>query len=141
MPPEQPAPGSPEDWLRHAQSDLALAQAKPPPHVFYEQICFHAQQAAEKALKAVLIAHSIPLLKTHNIRALLDGLSRATRVPQWMRRAASLSQYAVETRYPGRANPVSEGDYRRAVRLAEEVVIWSEKAVARRQKKLKTPRG
>lgn len=50
MPPEALTPGSPADWLRHAYSDLALASMTPRPPVLPEQLCFHAQQAAEKAL-------------------------------------------------------------------------------------------
>ena len=50
-------PGSPQDWLRHAESDLALAKlALEREEILTEQVCFHAPQAAEKALKAVLIA-------------------------------------------------------------------------------------
>jgi len=56
MPPEVYAPGSPADWLRHAYSDLALASTMPLPQILLEQLCFHAQQAAEKALKAILVA-------------------------------------------------------------------------------------
>jgi len=51
MPPEAHAPGSPADWLQHAQSDLALARTTPLPPILSEELCFHAQQAAEKAIK------------------------------------------------------------------------------------------
>ncbi len=53
MSPEDVEPGSPADWLRHAASDLKLARIARPPEVLLEALCFHAQQAAEKALKAV----------------------------------------------------------------------------------------
>ena len=46
------APGSPQEWLARAKGDLALAGAPLPPGAFYEDLCFHAQQAAEEALKA-----------------------------------------------------------------------------------------
>ncbi len=65
MSPEEVEPGSPADWLRHAPSDLELARIARPPEVLLEALCFHAQQAAEKALKAVLIAHRIPFPKTY----------------------------------------------------------------------------
>lgn len=44
----------PRTWLLHARSDLNLASSRFP-EVLYEQLCFHAQQAAEKSIKAVLI--------------------------------------------------------------------------------------
>ena len=50
--------GSPEDWIVHAKSDLTfavLAQENRTADILSSQICFHAQQAAEKALKAVLL--------------------------------------------------------------------------------------
>ena len=49
--PADPQPGSPDDWLRHARSDLALARSRKGRDVLYEHLCFHAQQAAEKAIK------------------------------------------------------------------------------------------
>ncbi len=53
MPQDRPVPGSAEDWLARAEGDLALARVPLPEGAFYEDLCFHAQQAAEKALKAV----------------------------------------------------------------------------------------
>ena len=74
MPPELPAPGSPQDWMRFAYSDLALARSPLLPGVLLEGLCYHAQQAAEKALKAVLVFLNIDFPRTHNIRTLLDLL-------------------------------------------------------------------
>lgn len=42
-------------WLARAKGDLALASAPLPPGAFYEDLCFHAQQAAEKAIKAASV--------------------------------------------------------------------------------------
>ncbi len=74
MPPETHAPGSAADWLRHAYSDLALARTTPLPPILFEDLCFHAQQAAEKAIKAILVAYNIPVPRTHNLRTLFDLL-------------------------------------------------------------------
>jgi HEPN domain-containing protein len=52
MPQDRRMPGSAEDWLARAEGDLALARAPLPQGAFYEDLCFHAQQAAEKAIKA-----------------------------------------------------------------------------------------
>jgi HEPN domain-containing protein len=67
-------------------------------------VCFHAQQGAEKYLKAVLHAHAIPFARTHNLAALLD-LALALE-PAWeMMRTdlQGLTAMAVGFRYPGRA--------------------------------------
>lgn len=52
-------------------------------------------------------------------------------VPEDIRQADVLTQYAVETRYPGLNEEVSEEDYRRALELAERVLRWAEALIAR----------
>ena len=47
----------PREWLRRARSNLERAAVRTP-HSCLEDLCFNAQQAAEKALKGVLVAHS-----------------------------------------------------------------------------------
>lgn len=49
--------------------------------------------------------------------------------------AAALSDYAVEARYPGLAEPVTEEEYRQAVALAETVVRWVEQLIQGREGK------
>jgi len=132
MPREIPLPGSPADWLRYAHSDLQLARVRRPDKVLLEGLCFHAQQAAEKALKAVLIAKGVPPPKTHNIRTLLDLLPQDVIPPQEVESAASLTDYAVTSRYPGDFESVDEQEYKETVRLAETVVLWAEKIIQRR---------
>lgn len=51
-------PNDPREWLTRARSDLALARAHPE-GVLLEDLCFHAQQAAEKTIKAALVQHEI----------------------------------------------------------------------------------
>ncbi len=65
-------------WLSKARTDLALATVvlEKAPEVESWPACFHAQQAAEKALKAVLVARSVEPPFVHNLvalRALLPG--------------------------------------------------------------------
>ncbi len=129
MPPEEIEPGEPEDWLRHAWSDLELARTRRNSKILLEDLCFHAQQATEKALKAVLIFRSVPFLRTHNIRALMDLLPEDLNLPEEAKKAPILTDYAVLTRYPGDFEPVTEEEYQEAVRIAEMVVRWAEKMV------------
>jgi len=67
MPHERPIPGSAEDWLARAEGDLALARVPLPKGAFYEDLCFHAQQAAEKAIKAVYQFYGKSFRYTHDI--------------------------------------------------------------------------
>ena len=129
MPLDNHFSGSPADWLRYARSDLELAGINRPEEVLFEELCFHAQQAAEKALKAVLITKGISPPKTHNIRMLLDIISQVTIAPREVEDAAGLTDYAVTTRYPGDFEPVGEEEYREALKMAKTVIIWAEEAV------------
>ena len=114
------------EWLRRAQSDLALARAKPE-GVYLEDLCFHAQQAAEKAIKALLIRRDIKFPYTHDLGKLLSLLEQAaSQLPDSIRQAERLTRFAVEARYPGIGSPVSEERYREALGLALEVVRWVE---------------
>jgi HEPN domain-containing protein len=56
--------------------------------------------------------------------SLVEGAGRS--VPESIRRAASLSDYAVETRYPGLSEPVTRQEYEEAVSIAAEVVRWAQ---------------
>lgn len=133
MPPEGRIPGSPSHWLRRARSDLALAKAPLPRGALYEDLCFHAQQAAEKAIKSVYRARKHAFRYTHDLTELLDGLARhGVAIPETIREAEELTDFAWQARYPGPAEPVSEAEYRRAVALAGRVVQWAVKVVEER---------
>jgi HEPN domain-containing protein len=126
MPPTPPEVGSPTDWLRHARSDLALARVERPAEVFLEMLCFHAQQAVEKSIKAVLLANEIHFPYTHDVAKLISLVKEAgIPWPEGLDQAADRTEYASETRYPGSVEPVSEEDYRQAVAIAEQILTWS----------------
>ena len=127
MPPEK---GSPQDWLIHAESDLQLAATGKSPKVLFETLSFHAQQAVEKALKAVLIANNVPSTKTHNIGTLIEMLPSNVVFPKELKEAAGLTVYAVMTRYPGDLEPVTEDEYLEALSLAEKVINWAKDQIS-----------
>ncbi len=122
--------GTPADWLRHARSDFAYATAPRPADGLLEVPCFHAQQAAEKSIKAVLVALQIPVPRTHNLKALLERLPRSLHVPPEIEEAAMLTDYAVLARYPGGFEPVEEDEYQEAVEHARRLLTWAEAVIA-----------
>jgi HEPN domain-containing protein len=78
---------------------MSLKQAKPPLH---DLICFHCQQSAEKYLKALLQEWGIVPPRIHDLVKLLSLLlARDAKLGTLGRRLASLSNYAVDYRYPG----------------------------------------
>ena len=65
-----------EDRLARAKGDLAFARAPLTRGASYEDWCFHVQQAAEKALKAVYRHHGWTFEYTHDLEELVAGLQR-----------------------------------------------------------------
>jgi HEPN domain-containing protein len=93
-------------------------------------LCFHAHQSVEKAIKAVLVARKVPIIKSHNIGALINRLpGDIQRLPE-LKEAISLTDYAVLSRYPGDLEPVTEKEYIEAVKLAEKVIQWAERSIS-----------
>jgi HEPN domain-containing protein len=90
-------------WLAKAASDLTAARRLVEAGEAYDAACFHAQQAAEKALKAMLALTDVPIPRTHNLEDLhaqcltlsLPGLTVEFRALD----LAPLTPFAVELRY------------------------------------------
>ncbi len=90
-------------WVQKAEADWAVAQKlageTPPPR---DIVCFHCQQAAEKYLKALLQESGLVVPKTHELADIIDLLLPGNATLSRLRRKAdSLTQYAVDYRYPG----------------------------------------
>ena len=121
-------PASPEEWLVHAKSDLKLARlGKESKDVLPQQICFHTQQAVEKAFKAVFLLYKIDFPLTHDIEELIDISGQAgISLPSEFLEAGILTPYAVETRYPGYWDEITKDDVNEAITLAEKVIVWAE---------------
>ncbi len=127
MPLDEEGKGLALEWLRRAKSNLTRASgAAKPADVLYEDLCFDAQQCAEKAIKAVLIYKNIPFRYVHDIAELLTQVKNAGLVvSEALQKAAVLTEFAVETRYPGVAEPVLEKEYLEAVRISQIVFDWA----------------
>lgn len=132
MPVNLTGPGSPQDWLRHARSDLALSRLPKTRQILYQHLCFHAQQAAEKALKAVLAANGVTFPKTHDLAFLMEALPSSVTLPPPLLDLPILNRYAVQQRYPGESLPVTRKHCDAATRLAAEAVAWARRAIPRR---------
>ena len=128
-PPERFPPDDPREWLNRARSNLALAKNRVS-DAYLEDLCFEAQQAAEKAIKAVMIRRNIEFPYVHDLAHLLSLLEEVGEIiPKSVLRAEELTSYAVDTRYPGLSSPVEEQEYVDAVEIAEIVVRWAEERV------------
>ena len=122
--------GTAREWLARARGALALAKAPKTDQILFEDLCFEAQQAAEKALKAVLVFRGRTFRFTHDLEELATELvGREAEPPELLKDAVVLTRYAVEARYPGPYEPVTEAEYREAIAVAEAVVEWAGEAI------------
>ena len=84
-------------------------------------MCFHAQQCAEKYLKALLALHAVPFPKTHDLPELLFGIPQSVGVRLRPTDVAMLNRYSIEGRYPGDWEPITRADAEQAVATAQRV--------------------
>jgi len=119
-----------EKWIHHARSDLNMGKLAQGCEVLPEHVCFHAQQAAEKAIKAVLLHYGIDFPMTHDIQELVDMLGREGRpIASGLEDVGALTPFAVEARYPGYWGEITTSDVVDAVALAERVVDWAQDVI------------
>lgn len=115
--------------LRKASEDRdALTKFAQDRDIADSVVGFHAQQAAEKAIKAVLASCGDEFPWTHDLRHLierLDNLKRA--LPQSLRNVQVLAPWAVEFRYGETID--DRLDRPQALRLAQQIIEWAEAEV------------
>ncbi len=126
MPPEDARLEDARAWLARAELDLRAADLElgAPQAGLWGDVAFHAQQAAEKALKAVLAWHDQPFRKTHSI----EELGRACTAIELglgdlVDAAVPLTEYAWKFRYPGDVGDPSHEEAERAVAVARQLVL------------------
>jgi HEPN domain-containing protein len=110
-------------WVEKAENDLAnaslvLRSGRRGP---MDTVAFHAQQCAEKYLKALLSFRGIDFPKIHDVEELLARTQMEVAAIISVEEQRLLTDYATVTRYPGDYEPVSVTEARRAVTLARRV--------------------
>lgn len=110
-------------WLRYATEDLAGARALAESGgAAPRQSCWLAQQAAEKALKGLLVYYRVDFPRTHDLDVLRNLLPADCRPKGEPADLAELTEWAVEARYPGDWPEATPADAARAIATAEIVV-------------------
>ena len=110
-------------WFVKAANDLRaadlLGKTEPP---LLEDVVFHCQQAAEKALKGFLTWHGSPFGKTHNLEEIGEQcLKLDTTLKEVVDRATPLTAYAWKFRYPGEPEGPSPKEADDALTVARQV--------------------
>jgi len=124
-----------EAWLRQARSDFEVAELMEQ-RGFHSQACYHYGQAAEKALKGLLIALGTLPPYSHSLDRLVDALSEQgidTEPLQGLHLKA-LTRMNSETRYPRDDEaPVDRFDARDASMardVSQQVLMFVDQALA-----------
>lgn len=110
-------------WIRFAEEDLRTAVAcLADPDVPPRQACYFAQQAAEKALKACLIACGLDYPRSHDLDFLRNLLPAHWQIHETHPIMAGLTEWLVEARYPGDWPDATEEEARTAIGTATAVL-------------------
>ena len=111
-------------WYSFATDDLAAARAIASTGTALWTAAFHAQQAAEKGLKAVLVSMDVDPPHSHEIAHLRDVLSEHGEDAAALEWADGLTQFAVTTRYPRVGHQVLSDQATLAIEQAQRVLGW-----------------
>lgn len=120
-----------QQWIEFAKTDIGVAkhlneQYYPKP---LEIICYHCQQAVEKAIKAIIILCGAKggLPKKHNLSFLLMQISNMVDIPErYYDYSDELTPYGISVRYPNELH-IEEHHVKNALQYADEIVCWAEK--------------
>ncbi len=107
-------------WLRFAREDLSAAERTVEWREVPRHACFLSQQAAEKAVKATLVFLQVEFPHRHDLALLRTYLPDGWLLKENPADLDDLSQWAVESRYPGSLWEASEDEAETAVGLARE---------------------
>ena len=110
------------EWVAKAEGDYATAgrELRVDDRPNYDAVCFHAQQTAEKYIKAFLQENDIAFPKTHSLIELLElSLPLDDELENLRPTLIRLGRYAVRFRYPGETSSKNEaqGAYRAATTI------------------------
>lgn len=109
--------------LRSAETLRAHDPGRP------ENICYHAEQALEKSLKAALCAANLPIPLTHDLGTLLERIPKEWSIPI-STDITELTQYATVRRYEEGTLELTDDDFDAIFILAKDVLTWAEGRVS-----------
>lgn len=116
------------EWIEKADKDIRAVEKLKTEKDITEITCFHCQQAVEKYLKALLIYNDQDIQKTHNIDFLLNKCKVYNKeLEQYI--GNSLSDYAVDLRYPDTRYIPTEEETEQAIKLMYDIIEKVKKTI------------
>ena len=135
-----------EEWLSFAKMDFESAKyllSAP----FYPRplnvVCYHCQQAAEKAVKALIIYFGSQggMPKLHDIAFLLNQVKNIVEEKSGLKLdsdlveiADTLTKYGITSRYPNDEMDIDERKTKQAIVGSEKILIWVENVIEQVEK-------
>ena len=120
-------------WFEFAENDLGVAKHLnetyyPKPLII---ICYHCQQAAEKAIKVLIIKFNpkYGVSKTHNLSFLLQQIKNYVNIPSYCyNEADALTPYGIAARYPNEIY-IDDRCVNDAIKNAEDILSWVKETI------------
>ena len=122
-----------EAWLERAKSSYEYSRTIVNEYVYYEDLCYQAQQAVEKAFKGLLIYFGEEPEFTHNIGILLGNIEKYVEISDSIKEGMDLTNYAVQTRYPGQYTEITKEEYEKAIKVSKECLEWVKKTIRNKE--------
>ena len=108
-----------ESWIDRARSSLEIARTRNSNFIYYEDLCYQAQQAVEKAIKGMLIYYNVEPQFTHKIGILLEELQAYINIDE-IKETIKLTKYAVQSRYPEGYDDITKKDYEESITIVNK---------------------
>lgn len=119
-----------ERWLKQAGHDLKVAKANFG-HEFFADVCYSAEQAAQKALKGYLYFRGSTMVWKHSVKELAEECAKLeSGFSELIEAGKILDQYYIPTRYPDVLAPPAVPFESYTKEQAEEAMALAEKVVS-----------
>jgi HEPN domain-containing protein len=120
-----------KEWIEKADEDYGFARDGIEHTDYFAQVCFHFQQAAEKYLKAFIVANKLEFRAVHNLLELLEICRQNDPDIEELQQACRfLNPFYIDTRYPVHWPVHYEKDTAvEAGQMATEIRDWIKKSL------------
>lgn len=117
-------------WLKQAGHDLKVAKTNFG-HEFFADVCYSAEQTAQKALKGYLYFRGSTMVWKHSVKELAEeGAKLEPRLAELIEAGKILDQYYIPTRYPDALAPSAVPFESYTKKQAEEAMELAERVVS-----------
>ena len=112
-----------QKWEQYALEDLRTAETLlKSDWVSYRNVCYLSQQAAEKIIKSLYVRQNQEFDRTHNLNSLKNKLNGKWKFKDIFTDLSELSEWALESRYPGEWQDVTETEAKTAYETASKII-------------------